>query len=83
MPARTVAFSPQGAVAVPNLAGQTVRGVTEACLRLGLVPSLVGNGVALEQFPEAGAQVLRGGRITVRFGRTGGLLPASARGSAN
>jgi|HubBroStandDraft_6_1064221.scaffolds.fasta_scaffold89372_1 cell division protein FtsI (penicillin-binding protein 3) len=82
-PARTVSFGPEGAVAVPDLAGQTVRGVTEACLRLGLVPSLIGNGVALEQFPEAGAEVLRGGRVTVRFGRTGGQLPASARGNTN
>jgi hypothetical protein len=47
------------------------------------VPSLIGNGVALEQFPEAGAEVLRGGRVTVRFGRTGGQLPASARGNTN
>jgi hypothetical protein len=47
------------------------------------VPSLIGDGVALEQFPEAGTQVLRGSRVTVRFGRPGMLVPASARGNGN
>ena len=37
---------------------ETVRGVMEYCLRLGLVPMLIGNGVALEQYPESGAQVM-------------------------
>ena len=32
----TVAFGDQDAIAVPNLAGRTVRGVTEECSRLGL-----------------------------------------------
>jgi len=81
--APTVAFGDQDAVVVPNLAGQTVRGVSETCSRLGLVPTLIGNGVALEQFPQAGAEVLRGSRVSVRFGRTEALLPASARGDAN
>jgi hypothetical protein len=30
---------------------------------------LVGNGVALEEEPEAGTTVRRGSRVTVRFGR--------------
>ena len=34
--ATTVAFGDQNAIVVPNLAGQSVRGVTEECLRLGL-----------------------------------------------
>jgi len=34
--------------------------------------------VALEQFPPAGAQVLQGSRVTVRFGRPG-LMPAAAQ----
>ena len=46
-----------------NLAGQTVRSVTEACSRTGLVPALIGSGVALEQSVEAGTQVLRGTRL--------------------
>ncbi len=74
----TAAFGDAGAVAVPNLAGQTVRGVIEACSRLGLAPSLIGNGVALEQFPEAGSQVERGSTVTVRLGQPGQYVPASA-----
>ena len=50
---------------------------------MGLVPSLIGSGVALEQFPAAGAQVLRGSRVTVRFGRPGEIVPVSAPGDGN
>jgi cell division protein FtsI (penicillin-binding protein 3) len=67
--APTIAFSEEDAVEVPDLSRQTVRGVTEACSRLGLIPSLLGSGVALEQSPEAGARVIRGSTVTVRFGR--------------
>ncbi|HKV05892.1 MAG TPA: penicillin-binding transpeptidase domain-containing protein [Candidatus Acidoferrales bacterium] len=81
--APTVAFGDQSAIAVPDLAGQSVRGVTEACSRLGLVPSLIGSGVALQQFPAAGAQAARGSRLTVRFGRPGELQPILARGDGN
>jgi cell division protein FtsI (penicillin-binding protein 3) len=67
--APTIAFSEEDAVEVPDLSGQTVRGVTETCSRLGLIPSLLGSGVALEQSPEAGTRVIRGSTVTVRFGR--------------
>jgi membrane peptidoglycan carboxypeptidase len=67
--APTIAFSEEDAVEVPDLSGQAVRGVTEACSRLGLIPSLLGSGVALEQSPEAGTRVIRGSTVTVRFGR--------------
>ena len=80
---RTVAFGDPGGVAVPSLAGQSVRSVTEACSRLGLVPSLLGSGVAVEQFPAAGAQVLRGSHVTVRFGRSAELVHVAARGNGN
>jgi cell division protein FtsI (penicillin-binding protein 3) len=76
--ANTVAFSDSGAVTVPNLKGQPVRGVIEACSRLGLAPSLIGSGVALEQFPEAGSQVERGSAVTVRFGTSAQFVPVSA-----
>ena len=75
---QTVAFGEDRTVAVPSLEGQSIRSVTEACSRLGLIPALIGNGVALEQFPPAGAQVLQGSRVTVRFGRPG-LMPAAAQ----
>jgi cell division protein FtsI (penicillin-binding protein 3) len=73
--AASLAVSDEDAVVIPDLAGQTVRGVTEECSRLGLAPSLIGSGVALEQSPEAGARVPRGSRVAVRFGR----LAADAR----
>jgi cell division protein FtsI/penicillin-binding protein 2 len=79
----TVAFGDATAIEVPRLAGQSVRGVTEECSRLGLMPALIGSGVAVEQFPEAGTQVLRGSRVTVRFGRPGEIVPESARGGGN
>ncbi len=67
---------------VPALGGQTVRGVMEECAKVGLAPALIGNGIALEQFPSAGTQVLRGSRVTVRFGQPGDT-GATARGSGN
>jgi cell division protein FtsI (penicillin-binding protein 3) len=71
------------AVVVPSLAGQSVRGVTEQCLRLGLVPSLIGSGVAVDQSPAAGAQAMRGSQVTVRFGRRGEIVPVSVTGGGN
>ena len=66
---------------MPRLTGQSVRAVTEECARLGLVPSLVGSGVALEQYPDAGAEVLPGSQVMVRFGRPGTVLSKlAARG---
>ena len=81
--APTIAFADEEAVAMPDLAGLTVRGVTEECSRIGLAPSLIGSGIALEQSPEAGTQVLRGSRITVRFGRASELTPTRSRGDGN
>jgi cell division protein FtsI (penicillin-binding protein 3) len=81
--APTVAFGDVDAVEVPNFAGQTLRSVTEICMQLGLVPGPIGSGIALEQFPGAGARVQRGSRVTVRFGRVGEIVPASLRGEKN
>jgi cell division protein FtsI (penicillin-binding protein 3) len=72
--APTIAFSEEDSVEVPDLTGQNVRGVTEACSRLGLIPSLLGSGVALEQSPDAGTRVIRGSTVTVRFGRAAAQL---------
>jgi cell division protein FtsI (penicillin-binding protein 3) len=89
--APTIAFSEEDSVEVPDFSGQSVRGVTEACSRLGLIPSLLGSGVALEQSPEPGARVIRGSTVTVRFGRAAAQLlpttqpsaqPAAAAGSS-
>ncbi|HEY4739807.1 MAG TPA: penicillin-binding protein [Candidatus Acidoferrales bacterium] len=79
--APTVQIGGEVGVTVPSLSGQSVRDVTEACSKLGLTPVLVGNGIALEQTPEAGARVIRGSRIVVRFGRPGHVVSAASRGS--
>jgi cell division protein FtsI (penicillin-binding protein 3) len=78
---QTVAFGTPDSVSVPDLSGQSVRDVTETCSHLGLVPTLIGNGIALQQFPPAGTSVLRGSQLTVRFGRPEG--GAAARGGTN
>jgi len=69
-PAPTVALAEGEGVEVPALEGMSVRAVTEACLRVGLSPVLIGTGVAVEQKPEAGERLRRGSRITVRFARS-------------
>jgi cell division protein FtsI (penicillin-binding protein 3) len=74
----TVAVAEGGDIAVPNFAGKTMREVTEACLRLGLDPILVGSSLATEQLPAAGAKVRRGAKITVQFG-TPPQKPGGAR----
>ena len=68
--APTMALAEGEGVAVPELSGKTVRGVTEACLRVGLSPVLIGAGIAAEQNPPPGTRVKAGSRITVRFART-------------
>ncbi len=80
--APTAAFAGDDEAVVPALGGETVRGVMEECAKVGLAPALIGSGIALEQFPSAGTQVLRGSRVTVRFGQPGDT-GATARGSGN
>jgi cell division protein FtsI (penicillin-binding protein 3) len=80
--APTMAFGEQS-VAVPPLTGQSVRGVTELCSKLGLALTLIGTGIAVEQFPEAGSQVLRGSPVTVRFGQPAELESTSSRRGGN
>ena len=79
--APTVALAEGEGVAVPRLAGLTVRSVTEQCLRLGLNPVLIGTGVAVEQNPGAGASVRAGSRITVRFARGAAARAVAVRGN--
>jgi cell division protein FtsI (penicillin-binding protein 3) len=56
-----------GDIVVPDFSGKTMRDVSEACLRLGLNPVLVGTSVAVQQTPPAGAKVRRGTKVTVDF----------------
>ncbi|HYL85959.1 MAG TPA: penicillin-binding transpeptidase domain-containing protein [Candidatus Angelobacter sp.] len=64
----TAAVDQGGDIAVPDFTGKTVREVTEACLRLGLEPVLVGSGLALNQKPAAEMKLRRGAKLTVQFG---------------
>jgi hypothetical protein len=81
-PPPTLAFAEDEGVIVPSLAGKTVREVSQQCARLGISPSLVGNGVAVEQEPVAGTTVRRGSRVTVRFGRPTSAATPHHTGSA-
>jgi cell division protein FtsI/penicillin-binding protein 2 len=78
--APTVEIAEGSGIPAPQLLGKTVRDVTQECLKMGLTPVLVGTGIATEQFPEPGATIRRGSRITVQFARDASLLSATARG---
>jgi cell division protein FtsI (penicillin-binding protein 3) len=67
-PPVTVAVDEGGDIQVVDFYGKTMREVTEACLRVGLDPILIGSGLAMNQTPAAGARVRRGAKITVQFG---------------
>src|SRR5271156_1792774 len=77
--APTIAFSEEDSVEVPDFSGQSVRGVTETCSRLGLISALLGRGGGLEQTPEAGTRAIRGSMVTVRFGRAAAQLEPTSR----
>src|SRR5262249_6245436 len=84
LPERETALLPEvaltadevGDITVPDFLGRTMREVTELCLHLGLEPRLVGSNLAVAQYPEAGASLRRGARVTVQFGTP---APSSAR----
>jgi cell division protein FtsI (penicillin-binding protein 3) len=67
-PEVNVSVDQGGDVTVPDFTGKTMRDVTDACLRLGLNPALVGSNVATGQTPAAGAKLKRGAKVTVEFG---------------
>jgi len=79
---QTAEFVEGNGIPAPGLVGRTVREVTEQCMKLGLSPALVGNGVAVGQSPPPGTMIRRGSRISVRFARDVALLNAAdGRGS--
>lgn len=67
-PPVTVAVDEGGDLQIADFYGKTMREVTEACLRVGLDPILIGSGLATNQTPAAGVKVRRGAKITVQFG---------------
>jgi cell division protein FtsI (penicillin-binding protein 3) len=81
--ATTVSTGQASMVAVPDFTGRSVRSVIEECSKLGLDPSLIGEGVAVQQFPDPGTQLAAGSQVTVRFGRAAQLLPTAAHGAGN
>ncbi len=81
-PSQTVSTSPsavtsgtvvldveQGGIVVPSFSGKSVRSSIELAQSSGLDLEVVGSGVAQDQSPPAGARVVNGARIKVRFGR--------------
>jgi cell division protein FtsI/penicillin-binding protein 2 len=64
----TVAVDEGGDIPVPDFSGKTMREVTEACLKLGLDPFLVGSGLAVSQAPAAGMKMRKGAKLAVQFG---------------
>ena len=81
--ATSVAVSDQDLVTVPDFSRESVRAATEESLSAGVTPALIGTGIVLEQFPEAGARVARGSKVTMRFGRAGELVPIAVRKGQN
>jgi cell division protein FtsI (penicillin-binding protein 3) len=67
--APTVELAEGEGISVPDLAGKTVRQVTEICVQLGVKPVLIGTGTVQRQSPEAGAVVPHGASLTFQFGR--------------
>jgi cell division protein FtsI (penicillin-binding protein 3) len=59
----------QGGIVVPSFSGKSVRSSIELAQSSGLDLEVVGSGVGQDQSPPAGAHVVSGTRIKVRFGR--------------
>ncbi|HYJ47520.1 MAG TPA: PASTA domain-containing protein, partial [Pyrinomonadaceae bacterium] len=58
------------AVLMPDLRGQSVRDAARVCAQLGLQLEAQGEGRALRQSPQAGAEVAMGQTVRVDFGRS-------------
>jgi len=59
----------QGGIVVPSFAGKSVRAAVETAAQSGIDLDILGDGLAREQNPAAGAHVAAGSRVTVRFER--------------
>jgi cell division protein FtsI (penicillin-binding protein 3) len=56
-----------GGLVVPSLIGKPVRAAVELAQEAGFEIDVIGEGVAREQAPAAGAHIAPGGRVAVRF----------------
>jgi cell division protein FtsI (penicillin-binding protein 3) len=54
---------------VPSFVGKTMRGAVETAQHTGLELSVIGSGIARQQFPAPGSHLPAGQRVTVRFTR--------------
>jgi beta-lactam-binding protein with PASTA domain len=55
---------------MPDLRGRSVRDVARICARLGLELEARGEGRALRQSPEVGAELAPGQTVRIEFGRS-------------
>ena len=65
----TVVIDVNSGPVVPSFVGKTMRGAVETAQQTGLELSVVGSGIARQQFPLPGSHLPAGQRVTVRFTR--------------
>jgi cell division protein FtsI (penicillin-binding protein 3) len=65
----TVVIDVNSGPVVPSFVGKTMRGAVETAQQTGLELSVVGSGIARQQFPSPGSHLASGQRVTVRFTR--------------
>jgi cell division protein FtsI (penicillin-binding protein 3) len=65
----TAILDVNGGVVVPSFVGKTLRSAVESAQQTGVEISIVGGGIAREQFPAPGSHLPAGQRVTVRFSR--------------
>ena len=65
----TVVIDVNSGPVVPSFVGKTMRGAVETAQQTGLEISVVGSGIARQQFPPPGSHLPAGQRVTVRFTR--------------
>src|SRR5262249_22784042 len=65
----TVVIDVNGGPVVPSFVGKTMRNAVETAQQTGLELSVIGSGIARQQFPPPGSHLPAGQRVTVRFTR--------------
>ncbi len=65
----TVVIDVNSGPVVPSFVGKTMRGAVETAQQTGLELSVVGSGIARQQFPPPGSHLPAGQRVIVRFTR--------------
>ncbi len=65
----TVVIDVNSGPVVPSFVGKTMRSAVETAQQTGLELSVIGSGIARQQFPPSGSHLPAGQRVTVRFTR--------------